>query len=87
LLGEKRLVTSLDVNSLIDFKQALNKVRAVINRSDKDYLSSLDADIQVLPTGSHFPIDPINQQDLSINATIVANQASSKEHDTLKAQE
>ena len=57
LLGEKLLVTSLDAESLQDFKQALNKIRAVIDRSDKDYLNSLDADIEVLPTGSHFPID------------------------------
>lgn len=57
LLGEKLLVASLDADSLADFKQALNKIRAVIDRSDKDYLSSLDADIEVLPTGSHFPID------------------------------
>ena len=57
LLGEKLLVKSLDQNSLQDFRQALNKVRAVVDRSDKDYLSSLDADIEVLPTGSHFPID------------------------------
>lgn len=57
LLGEKLLVTSLDANSLLDFKQALNKVRAVIDSADKDNLSSLDADIEVIPTGSQFPID------------------------------
>ncbi len=57
LLGEKLLVSSLDENSLQDFKHALNKIRAVIDTSDKDYLSSLDADIEVLPTGSQFPID------------------------------
>ncbi len=60
LLGEKLLVASLDANSLKDFKHALNKVRAVIDRSDKDYLSSLDDDIEVLPTGSHFPIDAVS---------------------------
>lgn len=59
LLGEKLLVSSLDDNSLQDFKQALNKIRAVVDRSDKDYLSSLDADIEVLPTGSQFPIDDV----------------------------
>ncbi len=48
LLGEKLLSTSLDQNSHGDYKQALNKVRAVLNVSDKDYLSSLDADIEVL---------------------------------------
>ncbi len=58
LLGEKLLSNSLDSESLQDFKQALNKVKAVINTADKDYLSSLDADIEVIPTGSHFPIDP-----------------------------
>lgn len=63
LLGEKLLVASLDANSLQDFKQALNKVRAVIDGSDKDYLSSLDADVEVHPTGSHFPIDNLNQND------------------------
>jgi len=57
LLGEKLLVSSLDTNSLEDFKLALNKIRAVIDTSDKDYLTSLDADIAVLPTGSHFPLD------------------------------
>lgn len=60
LLGEKLLVSSLDDNSLQDFKQALNKVRAVIDRSDKDYLSSLDADLEVLPSGSQFPTDDLN---------------------------
>jgi len=48
LLGEKLLSTSLDQNSHGDYKQALNKVRAVLDTSDKDYLSSLDADIEVL---------------------------------------
>jgi predicted DNA-binding transcriptional regulator YafY len=60
LLGEKLLVSSLDVNSLQDFKQALNKIRAVISSSDKDYLSSLETDIEALPTGSQFPIDDVN---------------------------
>ena len=57
LLGEKLLVSSLDIDSLQDFKQALNKIRAVISSTDKDYLSSLDTDLEVLPTGSQFPID------------------------------
>jgi len=48
LLGEKLLSSSLDQNSHGDYKQALNKVRAVLDVSDKDYLSSLDADIEVL---------------------------------------
>jgi len=57
LMGEKLLVSSLDSDSLQDFNQALNKIRAVIDTSDKDQLASLDADIEVLPTGSQFPID------------------------------
>lgn len=57
LLGEKLLVSSLDANSLHDFNRALNKIRAVIDRSDKDYLSSLDSDTEALPTGSQFPIE------------------------------
>ncbi len=75
LLGEKLLISSLDTNSLIDFKQAVNKVRSVINSSDKDYLSSFDEDIKVLPTGSHFPIDDM------------INQGISKEHDSLNEKE
>ena len=63
LLGEKLLASSLDPNSLQDFKLALNKVRAVLNSSDKDFLTSFDADIEVLPTGSHFPIDDLNKLD------------------------
>jgi len=67
LLGEKLLVSSLDANSLQDFKQALNKIRSVINSSDKDYLSSFDVDIKVLPTGSHFPIDDIKGEGQNIS--------------------
>ena len=44
LLGEKLMVSSLDADSLRDFNQALNKIRAVVSSSDKDYLSSLDTD-------------------------------------------
>lgn len=62
LLGEKLLASSLDENSLLDFNQALNKIRAVISGSDRDYLSSLDTDITVFPTGSQFPIDEMNQR-------------------------
>lgn len=62
LLGEKLLISSLDSNSLQDFNQALNKIRAVVDRSDKDYLAALDADIEVLPTGSHFPLDELSEQ-------------------------
>ena len=62
LLGEKLLVASLDENSMQDFRLALNKIRAVVDRKDKDYLTSLDADIEVLPTGSHFPIDDVSDK-------------------------
>jgi len=57
LLGEKLLVSSLDAESLRDFNQALNKIRAVIDHSDKDQLASLDADIEAIPKGSQFPLD------------------------------
>jgi predicted DNA-binding transcriptional regulator YafY len=86
LLGEKLLVSSLDVNSLKDFKQALNKVRAVIDRSDKDYLSSLDDDIEVLPTGSHFPIDGVDRLDQLKNATTESAKVSSAQQGHPKAQ-
>lgn len=86
LLGEKLLVSSLDVNSLQDFKQALNKVRAVIDSSDKDYLSSFDADIEVLPTGSHFPIDDVNRHHQNQSGPTVANQDGAQGDDFLKGQ-
>ncbi len=57
LLGEKLLINSLDQNSHGDYTHALNKVRAVLDVSDKDYLSSLDSDIEVLPTGQFFAAD------------------------------
>ena len=79
LLGEKLLVSSLDANSLQDFKQALNKIRAVIDSSDKDYLSSFDADIEVLPTGSHFPIDdtqPLDQDSTQTSAQTSAQKST-----------
>jgi len=47
LLGEKLLSATLDKDSHEDYRYALNKVRAVLDRSDKDYLSSLDADTEV----------------------------------------
>lgn len=62
LLGEKLLVSSLDANTLRDFNQALNKIKAVVDHSDKDYLTSFDADIEVLPTGSQFPAEDIPPQ-------------------------
>jgi len=48
LLGAKLLGSSLDQHSFEDYSAALNKVRAVLDASDKDYLSSLDGDIEVL---------------------------------------
>ncbi|EPJ55873.1 MAG: hypothetical protein OFPI_02530 [Osedax symbiont Rs2] len=82
LLGEKLLMSSLDVNSLQDFKQALNKVRAVIDSSDKDYLSSFDANIEVLPTGSHFPIDDSDWLDQKHSA----NLQDTQQRGSIKAQ-
>ncbi len=86
LLGEKLLVSSLDANSLQDFKQALNKIRAVIDSSDKDYLSSFDADIEVLPTGSHFPIDDVGQQDQNETHSASPHQNNAQGDDSLKLQ-
>ena len=83
LLGEKLLVASLDANSLHDFKQALNKVRAVIEISDKDYLSSLDADIEVLLTGNPFPIDGVNQHDHKKITPGVIDQDSPEKHNSV----
>jgi len=57
LLGERLLASSLDDGSLRDFGAALDKVRAVSAGADQDHLDALDADLEVLPTGSHFPID------------------------------
>ncbi len=85
LLGERLLVSSLDANTLHDFKHALNKVRAVIDRSDKDYLSSLETDIEVLPTGSQFPIDDANRPDQNEYAPGVNDQGSAEEYGSLKA--
>lgn len=68
LLGEKLLVASLDDNSLRDFKLALNKIRAVMEGADKDYLSSLDADTKVLPSGNPFPIDVIKRYEQNLHA-------------------
>lgn len=56
LLGEKLLATRLDVGSHADFRQALNKVRAVLDRAGKDYLTSLESDIEVSSDGSPFPM-------------------------------
>lgn len=60
LLGEKLLVSSLDADSLHDYTHALNKVKAVINNSDKDRLHAFASDVEVLPTGSHFPVDNVD---------------------------
>ncbi len=79
LLGEKLLSSSLDTNSLQDYKQALNKIKAVIDNSDKDQLSALDADIEVLPTGSHFPLDDIDIYSQSSSANISSDQSGIKQ--------
>ena len=73
LLGEKLLVASLDECSIRDFKQALTKVRAVLESSDKDYLSALDVDVKVLPTGNPFPVDVLNRYDQTNNPTKVTD--------------
>jgi predicted DNA-binding transcriptional regulator YafY len=86
LLGEKLLVSSLDISSLKDFKQALNKIRAVIDSSDKDYLSSFDADIEVLPTGSQFPIDSVSLRNQSKSDSSDNDLASGKELNSLNIQ-
>ena len=65
LIGEKLLANSLDADSLQDFRRALNKIKAVIDGPDKDYLSSLDADIEVIPTGSQFPLDASSESGIS----------------------
>lgn len=68
LLGEKLLTKSLDVNALADFKKALSKVRAVIDNTDKDRLSSLDEQVEVLPVSSHFPASNFQQQSNSYHS-------------------
>lgn len=65
LIGEKLLANSLDADSLQDFRRALDKIKAVIDGPDKDYLSSLDADIEVIPTGSQFPLDASSESGVS----------------------
>lgn len=62
LLGEKLLQSTLDLHSYHDYKLALSKVRAVMDTSDKDYLQSLDADIEVIPTGRF--VSPKDQHEL-----------------------
>ncbi|MEM7345085.1 MAG: YafY family protein [Chloroflexota bacterium] len=87
LLGEKLLVASLDANSLQDFKQALNKVRAVMDRADKAYLTSLDDDIEVLPTGSHFPIDDMNRSEQGESPATGIDQGSPQGDASVNTQE
>ena len=57
LIGEKLLASRLDTNSLQDYTRILNKVRAVLDESDKDYLSSLDGGIEVLNVNHARSID------------------------------
>ncbi len=61
LLGGKLLTASLDQSSHSDFTQALNKVRAVLDSADKDYLTSLDKDIEVLTVGQPFILQPAGE--------------------------
>jgi len=85
LPGGKLLVSSLDPHSLQDFNQALNKVRAVVDRSSKDHLSSLDADTEVLPTGSYFLIDSMNPLDQDYKAAPVNDRGGAEELGPLTA--
>ena len=48
LMGEKLLASVLDPDSLWDYQRVLDKVRAVLDASDRDHLSSLDRDIEVM---------------------------------------
>ena len=57
LIGEKLLAASLDPASLQDYQHLLTKVRAVLDVSDKDYLASLDNDVDVLYQGQAFTPD------------------------------
>lgn len=61
MLGEKLVAASLDSDSRQDFQQALNKVKAVMDNSDKDYLASFAGDLEVLPTGGQFPLDCVEE--------------------------
>ena len=54
-LGEKLLSVGLDERSWADYRTALDKVRAVLGRADKDYLSSLERDVEVAPAGVAYP--------------------------------
>lgn len=71
VLGEKLLINSLDQESLQDFKQALNKVRSVINATDKEYLETLDNNTKVLPSASHFPIEEQNAKANNLAASVI----------------
>ena len=86
LLGERLLVSSLDARSRHDFNQALNKIRAVLNHRDKNDLSAFDATIEVLPTGSHFPIDDIGHHGQSNQDENPSRQRESNALDTPKSQ-
>lgn len=57
LLSEKLVTSSLDTKTLKEFGEALSKIRAVIDHSEKDRLSSLEDDVAVLPPSHPFPTD------------------------------
>ena len=87
LLGEKLLSASLDQNSHADYKQALNKVRAVLDISDKDYLSSLDADTEVLVTNEqHTKLDADDKWLRECRSVLVRRQIVSITYSALSAQ-
>lgn len=55
LLGEKLVSSGLDAHTRSEFKLALGKIRAVVDQSVQDDLSSLEADVAVLPSSHAFP--------------------------------
>jgi len=72
LLGEKLVSGSLDTESFADYQLALNKVRSVLDTSDKDHLNSLDTDIEVIPAGTQMFRMPNRQSGDTANTTDVA---------------
>ena len=52
-------------------------MRAVIDNSGRDHLSSLDADIEVHPTGSHFPIGGLKGHEHHVGTSTQTHQSRS----------
>ena len=55
LIGEKLLTSGLDPEALRDYRHVLDKVRAVLDRADKDHMSALDVDVEVSLPGPAAP--------------------------------